>query len=58
MRCKSCKGKGVIEKEIKLGSNQRAERIREECPVCEGHGRIQQKVKRGCKDKGYDWSID
>lgn len=57
MKCKTCKGKGFVEREVKLSLDSKPERIKEDCVVCDGSGRINER-KRGGKNKGFDWSID
>ena len=57
MKCKTCKGKGFVEREVKLSLDAKPERIKEDCMVCDGNGSIRDR-KRGGKDKGYDWRID
>ena len=56
MRCKTCKGKGYVEKELKGGPNQGTVRVKETCDFCNGSGEIKER-KRGGKEKGFDWSV-
>jgi len=56
MKCKTCKGRGSVEREQKDGSGKRAVKVKEICEVCDGSGRIHNR-KRGGRDKGFDWSI-
>lgn len=57
MKCKTCRGRGFVEKEFKPSANEKAKKFKEPCEACGGEGRIQGR-KRGGKDKGFDWSID
>jgi len=58
MKCKTCKGKGYLEIEVKNSISEGAKKVQEYCETCDGSGKRAKTKRRSKKEKGFDWSQD